>query len=136
VSYGTKEVGSALFGSNALGVVVPEDDEEGLITEVPLFDLTQAPRMSGSGPGLLRSVTEKDFERGLLAGLALIRLATPIEPFSCFFLAFFPAHDADDGAGSINCAVEDNRLSNCSSACTASAAAASDNLSNERLDNA
>ena len=65
MSYGSREAGSAFLSSNAPGVVVPEDEEEGVITEVPLFDLTQAPRMSGSGPGLLRSVIEKDFERGL-----------------------------------------------------------------------
>jgi hypothetical protein len=138
VQYGTREAESAFFCSKTPGVVVPEDEEDGVITEVPLFDLTHAPRMSGSGPGLLRSVIEKDFERGLSTGLALFELAAPLELSSPFLRAFLSDgdNDDDDGTFSVNCAVEDNRLSSCSSACTASAAAASESLSNERLDSA
>ena len=66
----------------------------------------------------------------------MIGPGAPFELSSPLLRAFLSLHDDDVGACSVNCAVEDNRLSNCSSACTASAAAASDSLSNERLDNA
>jgi len=62
----------ATLGLKSFGVDVPEDEAEAVITEVPLFDRTHAPRTNGSGPGRFRSAVENDFDRSFTAVLGLL----------------------------------------------------------------
>ena len=114
-----------------MGVGNPEDEEEAVITDVPLFERIHAPRTRGSGPGLVRSVIENDFDRGLDAGLALLELTAPLRISPPLLRTLL----LDVGrAASTSGEVEDSRPCNCSSALTASAAAVSERVSSVRLD--
>lgn len=92
--------------SKALVAGIPDDDEDTVMMEVPLFERTHAPRTSGSGPGHLRSVDENDFARGLRTGLALFEPTVTVETSSSLLWIFFLA---DGGAISFNWEVEDKR---------------------------